>query len=499
MVQPEAVALRRLLEPYPDKVTRLRTGFYDIKDKEGSVVPFRMNEDQERFLAERHGLDIILKARQKGFTTVIQLDFLDDCLFNDNISAGVIAHNLTDAKAFFADKIKFAYDRLPIVFRRYVSAVQDAADSLRFSNGSSFRVGTSLRSGTLQRLHISEYGKLCARFPEKAREVKSGAFNTVQAGQRIVVESTAEGMAGHFYEMTKLARDKAKLGSALTSLDFKFHFAPWYTSPEYVLSGDVGESTEIIQYFEKLHAEEGIELTRQQRAWYIKKAEQQDEDMQREFPSTPDEAFAASMEGAYLSRQMTKMRQEKRICRIPILDAPVYTTWDIGINDQTAITFWQDVGYQHRAIDYYENSGEGWGHYSKVLNGRGYNYSRHYLPHDAGQRIMGVEAQTKEYHANEAGVRPTEILPRIPDEQTGIDASRGFLPKVAIDEDRCQRLIQCLDSYRKEWDDKLGVWKDRPRHDEFSHGYKSFEANAIRPLTPPAALKPLKRNTRWVV
>jgi hypothetical protein len=76
-----------------------------------------MNEDQERFIAERHGLDIVLKARQKGFTTVIQLDMLDDCLFIPNTAAGVIAHNLTDAEAFFADKIRFAYDQLPIEFR----------------------------------------------------------------------------------------------------------------------------------------------------------------------------------------------------------------------------------------------------------------------------------------------------------------------------------------------------------------------------------------------
>ena len=79
---------------WPDKLARLRDGFYSIKDKSGAVIPFRMNEDQERFLLERHGMDVVLKARQKGFTTVIQLDMLDDCLFIPNTAAGVIAHNL---------------------------------------------------------------------------------------------------------------------------------------------------------------------------------------------------------------------------------------------------------------------------------------------------------------------------------------------------------------------------------------------------------------------
>jgi hypothetical protein len=83
---------------------------------------------------------------------------------------------------------------------------------------------------------------------------------------------------------------------------------------------------------------------------------------------------------------------------------------------------------------------------------------------------------------------------------TGIDSSRAFLAQVYIDEERCQRLILCLDNYRKEWDDKLSVWKDRPRHDEFSHGYKSLETYAVGNPTSPIAPPPHKRrSTKWVV
>ena len=67
--------------------------------------------------------------------------------------------------------------------RRTAAIEKDAADELLFSNNSSIRVGVSMRSGTLQYLHISEYGQVCARFPEKAREIRTGALNTVQAGQ----------------------------------------------------------------------------------------------------------------------------------------------------------------------------------------------------------------------------------------------------------------------------------------------------------------------------
>lgn len=495
LTEQELRFLAELKRRFPDKLSRLRGGFYDIKDKTGAKVPFRMNPDQEDFILTRHGLDVILKARQRGFTTVIQLDMLDDCLFISNISAGVIAHNLRDAKAFFGDKIKFAYDNLPDAFRKVRAAEQDSADSLRFNNGSSIRVGVSLRSGTIQRLHVSEYGKLCAKYPDRAEEVRTGAFNTVHVGQVITVESTAEGRAGGYYDLVKRSRDLEAQGTSLTALDFKFHFYPWWTDEGYVLDADVPIPADMAEYFAKL-TDQAITLTQPQRAWYVKKAEQQGDKMRREFPSSPDEAFEASVEGAYFASQMMRMRLEHRICRVPILDREVYTTWDLGINDAMAITFWQDLGPERRAIDHYQNSGEGFGFYAKVLKERGYNYSRHYMPHDADQRRLGVDAKSAKQHAEDAGIRPITVLKRIGEERDGIEASRTLLPQVWVDEERCTQLVECLDGYRKEWDEKLSVWKDHPVHDQFSNGYKSFESAAIIPRQPnvnPKLPKPTRK------
>ena len=94
--------------------------------------------------------------------------------------------------------------------------MQDSADTLTFGNNCSVRVSTSMRSGTLQYLHVSEFGKICAQEPEKAREIVTGALNTVEAGQFIVIESTAEGQEGPFYEMTQRARTRAVLGRRLS-------------------------------------------------------------------------------------------------------------------------------------------------------------------------------------------------------------------------------------------------------------------------------------------
>ena len=469
---------------WPDKTARLSDGFYTIKDKTGASIPFRMNNEQWDFLAGRHGLDIVLKARQLGFTTVIQLDMLDDCLFVPNIAAGVIAHNLNDAKAFFRDKIKFAYDNLPPEFKELVTAEQDSADSLRFSNGSSIRVGTSLRSGTLQRLHVSEYGKLCAKFPEKAVEVKSGAFNTVHVGQRIVVESTAEGQEGHFFEMCQISQKLQQLETPLTALDFKFHFAPWWTSPEYILDADVVITDEMAEYFAILAAKD-ITLSREQKAWYVKKAIQQDEAMKREFPSTPEEAFEASVEGAYLSRQMMQVRKEKRICPIPVIAAPVDTFWDLGVNDDMVIWFRQTQGLQHRFVDYYAQSGEGLEHYAGVLQDkareRGWNYGTHHLPHDGAARRLGLNTDSVEIMANSIGIKPTWIVPRVSSDQAGIEASRRYIRQCWFDETHTAEGIKCLDNFRKEWDDERGVYRNKYRHDTASHGYKAFETAARAP------------------
>ncbi len=56
-----------------------------------------------------------------------------------------------------------------------------------------------------------------------------------------------------------------------------------------------------------------------------------------------------------------------------------------------------------------------------------------------------------------------------------------------------------LRACRKEWDESRGVWKDRPRHDELSQGADAFLTFAGSNYSPPSALPPRKRDTRWVV
>lgn len=494
------MASAAIVEQWANPIWRLNN-LYTIRDKSGNAVPFRTNWAQTKFFEDLWYLNSILKARQLGFTTFIQLYMLDSCLFNSNTSAGVIAHNREDAESFFEDKIKFAYEHLPEGLKERRSATTDSAKTLAFNNNSKIRVGTSLRSGTFQLLHVSEFGKVCAKYPDKAREIVTGAFNAVEAGQFIFVESTAEGNSGAFYDMCDKAQKDAKEGRPLTKLDFKFHFYAWWQDPNYRLDDEDTAATLVtadhVKYFNAVEAEMGVTLTSNQRAWYVKKEQTQGKDMKREYPSTPKEAFEATVEGAYFVTEMAKVREQGRICKIPILNKPVDVFWDLGVGDSMALSFRQTVGLEERWIDYYENSGEGFEHYARVLNEKGYIYGRHYFPHDGDHRSLGAQAKTKREWALESGIKPIDIVPRIATEAAGIEATRSYLPRCYFDEERCQRLIQCLDSYRKDWDDKLGVWKDKGRHDEFSHGYKSFETAAVAPK--PVAVRPIQYKSGGVV
>lgn len=460
---------RELYRCFLDERWRLNN-LYRIKDAYGNDVLFKMNDAQADFHATMHELNVVLKARQLGFSTFILIYALDQALFNPGYSVGVIAQGLVEAEDLFKNKVKYAYDRLPRWLRRKITATTDTARKIEFSNGSSVQVGTSLRGGTFQILHVSEYGKIAARYPEKAREIKTGALNTVHVGQRVFVESTAEGQGGEFYDLVRRAQALQEEGKPLLPLDPKLHFYGWMWNKGYRISGDVSIDSAQRDYFAKLEKKLGYKFSPEQKSWYVKKRIEQGEYMKREYPSTADEAFEMSMEGAYFTRQMSMVRKNRQITSVPYEPSRfVDTWWDLGMNDSTSIWFFQHVGNEYRFIDYFEDANEGLEYYAQVLRMRGYMYGTHYLPHDGNVRDLSSGMHRKDTLRN-FGVWPIQIVPRSKSKIDDIQALRNVLPRFWFDEEKCAVGIKHLDNYRKEWNDKMGVWKDTPRHDDASHG-----------------------------
>lgn len=457
---------------------------YKIVDKEGRVITFKPNAAQKYLYDNLHTYNVILKARQLGFSTFIMIFMLDMCLFNRNYRAGVITETLPKAEELFANKVKFAYDNLPPWLKAAFPAKEDSARKISFPNGSSVYIDKSMRGGTLQLLHVSEYGKISARYPANAREIKTGALNTVYPGQLIFIESTAEGRSGEFYEVCQRAIKLKEEKAHLTSMDPKIFFFPWFQDPGYTLHGqDVTHTSltkENMDYFELLGLQHGVQLTPGQKAWYVKKLAEQHDDMKREYPSTPAEAFERSMEGAYYHNQMSFLRMNGRITNVPHDPKhPVYTFWDLGVNDYTSIWFMQYIENQTRIIDYEEAHGEGWDYFATLLQRKGYVYGRHTWPHDGQKRIQGREVRTSKQIAESVGIVPISIVPRTSD--VSYDINNYCRPKLIqcwFDKANCSRGIDHLDNYRKEWDDRLGCWKDKPLHDESSNAADAFRTLA---------------------
>jgi hypothetical protein len=139
----------------------------------------------------------------------------------------------------------------------------DNARELQLSNGSTLRVGTSMRSSTLQLLHISEFGKVCSKYPGKAREIITGSLNALAPGEYVFIESTAEGREGYLYQMCKDAQASQDAGKKLTPLDFRFHFFPWWRHTSYrIESEDSVVPSQYSDYFNALEASLDVKLHR---------------------------------------------------------------------------------------------------------------------------------------------------------------------------------------------------------------------------------------------
>jgi len=219
--------------------------------QDGLVIPFKPNRAQKRLLARLWHRNVILKARQLGFTTLICVLWLDTALFNENMRCGIIAQDREAAEVIFRDKVKFAYENLPPDLRATMPLARDSASELLFAhNNSSIRVATSMRSGTIHRLHISEFGKICAKYPDKAKEVVTGSIPAVPKSGILIIESTAEGREGEFYDITMRAKAAKETDKELTVRDYRFHFFAWWDANEYEMPVDSVKLTDKdIAYF----------------------------------------------------------------------------------------------------------------------------------------------------------------------------------------------------------------------------------------------------------
>jgi hypothetical protein len=511
----DAALLRRLDDP----AWRL-SNLYKIVSKgddgDDLVLQFKLNAAQRRQLARLWYRSLILKARQLGFSTLICILWLDTAAWaKAPMRCAIVAQDKEAAEELFA-KITFAYDQLPEEIRAMLPLRRRSASMIEFAhNGSKIIVRTSVRGGTIHRLHISEFGKICAENPKKAREVVTGSIPAVPKSGICVIESTAEGQGGKFYEYTQAAAATAEMGRTLTPLDWRFNFYPWWQAPEYRVDPATVRLTEVERkYVLESEGVIGRKLEPSQWAWYFATLRGQFAGeaplMWQEHPTHWREAFQVSTEGCYYATQLSLARQQGRVLESLPLEqgVPVNTFWDIGRGDMTALWLHQRVGPWNNFIGYYENSGEDMAHYARYLQETRYVLGKFFLPHEAAHKRMGLDADTnlslEEMLRKLMPGAKTVIVPRITVINTGIQQTRDAFASSRFSEEGCAQGLVRLANYRKRWNKVLGCWSDEPLHDEHSHGadaYRQFGQALASGTTFPAlaqeAARTLGKAASW--
>ena len=177
---------------------------------------------------------------------------------------------------------------------------------------------------------------------------------------------------------------------------------------------------------------------------------------------------------------------------------PVYTAWDLGVSDKTAIWFAQFIEDKIYLIDYYENQFYGVDHYATILKEKPYEYGRHFLPFDAKNKSWSTGRTRREVVEEKLG-NNVDVLPQL-GLLDGIHNVRVLFSNMYFDNTNCSAGIECIRNYRYEFDSQNGVYKKSPQHDWSSHGADALRylCTAYDKMLIPSKKVEEKRPEGWI-
>jgi hypothetical protein len=424
-----------------------------IEDKESNrAIKLRMWPKQREvvptLLSEK--LLIILKARQLGLTWITASLVLWLAIVNQ-LFLSVIISTTEDLSIEFLQRVYFILDRLPVWLKPPTKTRTQQIFEFQHAQGlvSTIKSMPTTEMGAQSKTpNLLIMDETCTN--RLARAIFNASYPGIEAakGKVILISNSIKQGAGWYF-----TRD-TYMASMIGANRFKRIFLPWNAHPQRP------------ETFKRDMVAAGMT----------------ERDVNENYPDTEEEAISdRDIRGVYYSKQMAEARKEKRIGVVPWVPGhEVYTFWDLGIDDATAIWFMQHIGAQYRFIEYYENTGMGMVHYAKVLKDKPYVYGDHYMPHDAEQRQMGGDtdvALSKKEIAENLGIEPILLVKKAKDSQAimnAIEAGRNIMNQCCFDAERCARGILCLESYRSEYDedkDKLG---NKPADTFAIHGADAF-------------------------
>lgn len=465
-------------EALADPLWRL-AHLYSIKDRNGQVVPFEPNREQAEVIISIHCRGwrriLIPKARQLGMSTVLAIICLDFALFAEGFQAALVDRKADEAEKKMREKVRLAWELLPADLRGKLElpAGYDTTTRIGFKSkgsdeaASCMEVGINYRGGTVQLLWVSEWGWIQANDANRSKEIAAGSLPAAEEGI-VVVETTWEGgKSGDVWPLVKEATETPEPLKGPKS--WRILFFSWFTNPGYAQTHGHIDS-ESGDYLKKLQQEHGIKLTTEQKLWYSEKRRTLGSKVLSEYPSTLEECWTAPVPGAIYAEYMHSLRAQSRI--LPYewdRNFPVYTFWDLGAPAQMVVWYVQFIGREIHIIDCDGGLDLTTSQRIAHMNGKGYNFAEHLLPHDAAAKQKGGLTFTQELSA--AGlVGRIRVVPITADPWRGIDRLRGLLSRCWFRLTKStQRGVEALEAYRAKVDDSGNVTQLEPVHDWSSH------------------------------
>lgn len=469
-----------ILEPFlADSERRLFSGeLYKIIDKQGRLVPFLPRPEQVEVIRELHAGNwlVIIKARQLGLSTAIGIFVADLMLFSPNIQSSLVEINAQLASRKMDRIVKTAIENLPDWLLSIVNVDKSNNSQLTIdlcgTGKSTFFAGVNARGGTNQFLWVSEWGPIQHEDPARSSAIRTGALPSAKQGLCAVETTWMGGKGGDLWELIEPVISGQ-------SNDWKIKFFPWYLDPENV-SEDAQIDDKAAAYFAKIQARldaEGVTLTEQQKRWWAKERRTQGIFMARENPTFLDECWSAPVEGAIYAAEISRAQAEGRIVPMPIDGSnQVHTAWDFGSPQNTRVWFFQVVGREIRFIrcdrDFVGTAAQ---RVAQMLS-YGYNYGKHYLPHDLDQTERS--GKTMRTVLVEAGLPSPSLVcvPRCHSVWVGINHALELFNAISFNEPLCRDGLDALNAYhtRKTTNGQA----DEPVHDWSSHDADAFRTFA---------------------
>lgn len=445
-----------------------------------NIVPFRPTPEQLEIIHSiyTHGFKkiIILKARQLGMSTVIDIMLVDQALWREGFQGAIVDATQQDASKKLANKVRLAFENLPPAIKN-VFEIGYNSDS-RFSvrprasqshAWSEIQAGMNARGDTFAFLHISELGAIQLEDHHRATEIITGAIPAAKNGITIIESTWKGGKAGPFWELVSKAIDAKLSPENLTSHDFRLFFFPWFTDDQYRIEGNYDQiSDETNAYLDQIEKEENVNITPPQRLWYYKVAMALGFYRFREYPSNLEECFRASIEGAVYQSRMLRARVENRVSEFsPAEDVLTFTLWDLGSPLNTTTWFVQQVGREFHFIDLLGEEDISLAERISIIRSKPYHYSFHLLPHDAAQK----ERSGFSFHASihKLGLRNARIMPRPTDIWPGINHAHQMFSRFHFRLPQTDRGVDALSSYHTKKDKTNNYITETPVHDWTSH------------------------------